>query len=119
MTQESTVVEEPLLLGELGQFNLVRLGAKYLGVPQELGAVDLADESEATRQLYGIGAGPGNSFGRCCLLARRLVERGVRFVQLYHGNWDTHGDNEQKVQQLAGQIDRPIAGLLIDLNRVI
>jgi hypothetical protein len=80
-------------------------------------AVDLASETEASRRLYGIGQRETENFGRMCLLARRLVERGVRFVELFHANWDTHGDNDRRVRQLCTQIDRPVAGLLADLKR--
>ena len=79
-------------------------------------AVEISRESEATKKLYGIGEKQTGAFGRSCLLARRLVERGTRFVQLYHSNWDTHGDNEKRHQSLCGQTDRPIAGLLTDLK---
>ena len=78
--------------------------------------VDTSKETEATRKLYGIGEGQTDKFGKSCLLARRLVERGTRFVQLYHSNWDTHGDNEKRHQSLCGQTDKPIAGLLSDLK---
>ena len=82
-------------------------------------ATDLTRESTETLQLYGIGSGkPSDSFGRSCLTARRLVERGVRFVQLFHANWDTHGQNDAGHQRLCGQTDRPIAGLLKDLKRM-
>jgi hypothetical protein len=86
-------------------------------------AVDLAQESEETRSLYGIGEKRTDDFGRRCLLARRLVERGVRFVQLYAGgahndsNWDAHGDLEANHNYHAGRTDKPIAGLLKDLKR--
>lgn len=79
-------------------------------------AVDLKSESEATKKLYGIGEGQTDPFGKSCLLARRLVERGTRFVQLYHSNWDTHGDNDNRHRKLCGQTDKPIGGLLIDLK---
>ena len=79
-------------------------------------AVDLSGETEATRKLYGIGEGEADRFGKSCLMARRLVERGTRFVQLYHSNWDTHGDNDKRHQKLCGQTDKPIAGLLADLK---
>ena len=72
-------------------------------------AVDLANESEVTKKLYGVGGSQTDSFGKNCLLARRLVERGVRFVQIYHSNWDTHGNNDQRHRALCGQIDQPIA----------
>ena len=79
-------------------------------------AVDLSGETESTRKLYGIGEGEADRFGKSCLMARRLVERGTRFVQLYHSNWDTHGDNDKRHQKLCGQTDKPIAGLLADLK---
>ena len=79
-------------------------------------AVDLSKETESTRKLYGIGEGEADRFGKSCLMARRLVERGTRFVQLYHSNWDTHGDNDKRHQKLCGQTDKPIAGLLADLK---
>jgi hypothetical protein len=80
-------------------------------------AVDFAKESEATKSLYGIGAGETDRFGRSCLMARRLVERGVRFVQIYHSNWDTHGDNDARHRKLCGQTDKPMAGLIADLKQ--
>lgn len=79
-------------------------------------AVDLSGEPDSTRKLYGIGEGEADRFGKSCLMARRLVERGTRFVQLYHSNWDTHGDNDKRHQKLCGQTDKPIAGLLADLK---
>jgi len=79
-------------------------------------AVDLSGETDSTRKLYGIGEGEADRFGKSCLMARRLVERGTRFVQLYHSNWDTHGDNDKRHQKLCGQTDKPIAGLLADLK---
>jgi hypothetical protein len=86
-------------------------------------AVDLAQESEATRQLYGLDQPQTRNFGRQCLLARRLVERGVRFIQLYSGgahnddNWDAHGDLVYNHTRHAGATDRPIAALITDLKR--
>ncbi|MEM9827394.1 MAG: DUF1501 domain-containing protein [Planctomycetota bacterium] len=85
--------------------------------------VDFSDEDEATRSLYGIDQKETRDFGTRCLLARRLVERGVRFVQLYSGgahnddNWDAHGDLELNHNRHAGRTDLPIAGLLADLKR--
>ena len=78
-------------------------------------AVDLASESEATQRLYGMDQKETADFGRICLLARRLVERGVRFVQLYHGagsKWDAHSKLETNHSQLCRSMDQPIAGLL-------
>jgi hypothetical protein len=85
-------------------------------------AVDLSQETDATRELYGINEKRTEDFGRRCLLARRLVERGVRFVQLYAGgahnddNWDAHGDLLKNHNYHAGRTDKPIAGLLKDLK---
>jgi hypothetical protein len=81
--------------------------------------VDLARETPRTRALYGIGDKPTDAFGRQCLLARRLVERGVRFVQLYHGagsQWDAHSKLEPNHGKLCASMDRPVAGLLEDLK---
>lgn len=80
-------------------------------------AVDFKQESEATRAMYGIGDKEADRFGRSCLMARRLVERGVRFVQIYHSNWDTHGDNDNRHRKLCGQTDKPMAGLIQDLKQ--
>jgi hypothetical protein len=86
-------------------------------------AVDLSRESEDTRELYGMNDKRTEEFGRRCLLARRMVERGVRFVQLYAGgahnddNWDAHGDLLKNHNYHAGRTDKPIAGLLKDLKR--
>jgi hypothetical protein len=82
-------------------------------------AVDLAKESEQTRELYGMNEKETETFGRNCLLARRLVERGVRFIQLYHGTgskWDAHSGIEQNHSELCRASDKPIAGLLKDLK---
>ncbi|QEG35651.1 DUF1501 domain-containing protein [Bythopirellula goksoeyrii] len=86
-------------------------------------AVNLADETQATLDLYGVGKQTTNDFGTRCLLARRLVERGVRFIQLYSGgshndhNWDAHGDLVLNHNKHAGATDQPIAALLADLKQ--
>lgn len=86
-------------------------------------AVDLSQEDAETISLYGLDQKQTEVFGRQCLLARRLVERGVRFVQLYSGgnhndaNWDAHGDLKENHDLHAGETDKPIAGLLKDLKR--
>jgi hypothetical protein len=82
-------------------------------------AVDLAAESAATRTLYGLDSPATENTGRLCLLARRLVERGVRFVQLYCGagsKWDAHTNIEGAHAQTCLAMDRPVAGLLKDLK---
>ncbi len=83
-------------------------------------AVDLTLESEATRRLYGMEQKETATFGRLCLLSRRLVERGVRFVQLYHGagsKWDAHTGIEKNHRELCRAMDLPVAGLLRDLKQ--
>ena len=86
-------------------------------------AVDFASEPEHIHKLYGIDKERTSDFGRKCLLARRLVERGVRFIQIYSGgnhndaNWDAHGDLEHNHNYHAGNTDQPIAALLKDLKQ--
>jgi hypothetical protein len=83
-------------------------------------AVDLSGETEETKRLYGLDDRATERMGRNCLLARRLVERGVRFVQLYSGSgskWDAHSDVEGNHARHCRESDRPIAGLLRDLKR--
>ncbi|HSI36690.1 MAG: DUF1501 domain-containing protein [Phycisphaerae bacterium] len=86
-------------------------------------AVDVNAEPAEVKELYGINDKRTENFGRRCLLARRLVERGVRFVQIYSGgnhndaNWDAHGDLVKNHTLHAGNTDRAIAGLLTDLKR--
>ena len=82
-------------------------------------AVDVASESPATRKLYGLDDPATEKFGTNCLLARRLVERGVRFIQLYSGSgsgWDAHENIEANHSKMCKSTDRPIAGLLTDLK---
>ena len=83
-------------------------------------AIDLSQENAATEALYGIDNKSTEVFGRNCLLARRLVERGVRFVQLYHGTgskWDSHAGIEKNHSALCQSMDKPVAGLLKDLKQ--
>ena len=83
------------------------------------GAVDLTQETEATKKLYGMDEKSTETFGRMCLHARRLVERGTRFVQLYSGagsKWDSHSKMEENHSALCRGVDQPIAGLLKDLK---
>ena len=83
-------------------------------------AVDLADETAETLALYGLDEPATEEFGRRCLLARRLIERGVRFVQLYSGDtngWDAHSDVDKNHGLYCRRTDKPAAGLLIDLAR--
>jgi len=86
-------------------------------------AIDLDTESAETRRLYGLDNPQTADFARKCILSRRLVERGVRFIQVYSGgahndaNWDAHGDLEANHNKHAGATDQPIAGLLKDLKQ--
>ena len=83
-------------------------------------AVDISKETEATKALYGMDSEDTRQFGQNCLLARRLVERGVRFVELYCGSgsgWDAHSNIEGNHGKWCKVSDRPIAGLLADLKR--
>jgi hypothetical protein len=82
----------------------------------------LNNETKATQSLYGFDNGSTKSFGQLCLTARRLVENGVRFVQLYHGgggggSWDSHSKLKTNHARLCGQVDQPIAALLKDLKQ--
>ncbi|HLK60791.1 MAG TPA: DUF1501 domain-containing protein [Chthonomonadaceae bacterium] len=83
-------------------------------------AFDIARESSQTQQLYGIGQPVTDLFGRQCLLARRLVERGVRFVQLFdapvNNAWDHHSGLRENLPQRCAAVDQPIAALLMDLK---
>ncbi|MEM7473695.1 MAG: DUF1501 domain-containing protein [Planctomycetota bacterium] len=86
-------------------------------------AVDLEQESQSTLDMYGVGKRPTNEYGRNCLIARRLVERGVRFIQLYSGGghleetWDAHAGIESNHGTHAPEVDQPIAALLTDLQQ--
>jgi uncharacterized protein (DUF1501 family) len=79
--------------------------------------VDLEREPETIKAMYGIGERESDGFGRRCLLARRLVEKGVRFVQLYSSGWDSHDDIATAHRARMRAVDRPIAGLLRDLKQ--
>jgi uncharacterized protein (DUF1501 family) len=78
--------------------------------------MDIANESAATKALYGIGEQDTETFGRQCLLARRFVEAGVRFVEITSGQWDHHRDLKNALGNKARSVDKPIAGLLADLK---
>jgi len=80
------------------------------------GLMDISDESKETMELYGTTGGDG-SFGANCLLARRLAERGVRFIQCYHRDWDHHGQIKRDVEGTAREVDQGAAALIHDLKR--
>jgi hypothetical protein len=79
--------------------------------------LDITSETQTTRDLFGIGQPNTDNFGKQCLLARRMVEAGVRFVEITHGNWDHHANLQAALPQRCEEIDVPIAGLLTDLEQ--
>ena len=97
-----------------------RIAAYEMAFQMQMSVPDLQDfsnESPATRALYGVDNETTRSFGTNCLLARRLVERGVRFVQLYHSTWDDHSDLNKNLQTNCAMTDLPCAGLIADLKQ--
>ena len=103
------MVDDPEVAARLAQYELAfRMQASVPGL------VDLADEPASTFDLYGTKGGDG-SFAANCLLARRLAERGVRFIQLYHRDWDHHGSVKDHVKGTAAEVDRGAAALVEDL----
>ncbi|MST94024.1 MAG: DUF1501 domain-containing protein [Pedosphaera sp.] len=102
-----------------------RIASYELAAKMQLSAPEvfsLTGESDATRKLYGIEEKATEDFGRRCLIARRMLERGVRFVQIWSGaggptnNWDNHGDIPKELPPIANATDKPIAALLKDLK---
>jgi hypothetical protein len=80
--------------------------------------MDISKESPKTLEMYGIGAGsPSNNFGRQCLMARRLAEAGVRFIEIAHTGWDQHNQLQERHSSNAAAVDQPIAGLIQDLKQ--
>src|SRR5690606_1015933 len=110
----ATRAGDPQLVGRLRSFETAF--GMQMEAPQ---ALDFSGESEATLALYGLEPGQTSGFGWQCLAARRLVERGVRFVEVIDtgssANWDSHG-NMTEHAPLAKAVDLPIAGLLRDLK---
>ena len=104
---------EAELLGRIQSFELA-----YRMQAEATDLVDFSKESVATREMYGIDKGETRSYGSKCLMARRLVERGVRFVQVYSdGEWDAHGDLNGNHKGHCRATDKPIHALLTDLKR--
>ncbi len=79
--------------------------------------LDLKDESQGTLDMYGIGKGSADNFGRQCLMARRLAEAGVRFIEVCHANWDQHNNLKASIERNTQQTDQPIGALLADLKQ--
>jgi hypothetical protein len=96
-----------------------RIAAYELAFRMQSAVPELAaikSESPRTLSLYGIDREETRSFGTNCLLARRMVERGVRFIQLYHSSWDDHKDLNKNITKNCGMIDQPMAALIADLR---
>ena len=102
-----------------------RIASYELAARMQLSApelLDLSGETDATKKLYGLDEKPTEDFGRRCLIARRMLERGVRFVQVWSGaggptnNWDNHANIEKELPPMALATDKPTAGLLRDLK---
>jgi hypothetical protein len=109
--------DDPILRARIKSYELAF--GMQTAVPE---TVQLERETEATRRLYGLDRDVTRPFGRLCLAARRLVERGVRFVQVFHGGggggaWDAHAGILKNHSLLSSQVDQPIAGLLKDLKQ--
>ncbi len=109
--------DDPTLRARLKSYELAF--QMQAAVPE---TVKLDDEPESVRRLYGLDQAHCADFARQCLVARRLVERGVRFVQIFHGGggggaWDAHGGIKANHTTLAAQVDQPMAGLLKDLRQ--
>ncbi|MFN9939221.1 MAG: DUF1501 domain-containing protein, partial [bacterium] len=81
------------------------------------GVLDLDKETKETKELYGLDQRTTSSFGSKCLMARRLAEAGVRFIEITHGNWDHHFTIATVLPAACEQVDRGLAALLIDLER--
>jgi hypothetical protein len=109
--------DDPALRARIQSYELA--ARMQTSVPETL---ELAKETEETRRLYGLDRSETKSFGTLCLVTRRLAERGVRFVQVFHGNggfgpWDSHEKLRENHGKAAQSVDRPISGLLVDLKR--
>ena len=112
--------DDPRLEARIASYELA--ARLQLSAPEVL---DIAGETHEVRELYGVDQAPTQDFGRRCLIARRLLERGVRFVQIWSGadnghprrNWDSHEDLPRDHRNMAAEMDRPAAALLIDLKR--
>ena len=106
---------------ETGNIEIASRIASYeLAFRMQMAAPELADlskESPSTLEMYGVNKETTKQFGTNCLLARRLVERGVRFVQLMHGSWDHHANLLKGLKENCDIIDQPIAALLKDLKQ--
>lgn len=81
------------------------------------GVLDINKEPDHVKKMYGLDANNTRTFGMQCLLARRMAEAGVRFIELSHGNWDHHNNLRQRIRQTTGEIDQPVSALIADLKQ--
>lgn len=107
---QNNAVDDPEIATRIAQYELAF--KMQTSVPQR---VDISDEPQHILDLYGCQPGDG-SFASNCLLARRLAERGVRFIQLYHRDWDHHGAIKEHIKGVAGEVDQGSAALIKDLK---
>jgi uncharacterized protein (DUF1501 family) len=108
---QDRVVEDPEIATRVAQDEMAF--RMQMSVPE---LMDVSTEPKSVLDLYGAKPGDG-TFASNCLLARRLAERGVRFIQLYHRDWDHHGNIKKDIKVVAGEVDRPCMALLTDLKR--
>ena len=107
----SNTVDDPEIATRIAQYEMAfRMQAS---VPE---LMDLSDEPKSILEMYGTHGSDG-SYAANCLLARRLAERGVRFIQLYHRDWDHHGNLKKDIKLKAEEVDRPTAALITDLKQ--
>jgi hypothetical protein len=108
---EDNLVGDPEIATRIAQYEMAF--RMQMSVPE---LVDISNESEATLSMYGCQPGDG-TFASNCLLARRLAERGVRFIQLYHRDWDHHGKIKDDIKIVASEVDQASAALIQDLKQ--
>jgi len=108
---QNDVVDDPEIATRISQYEMAfRMQSSVPGL------MDISDESKEVLDMYGTKGGDG-SFAANCLLARRLAERGVRFIQVYHRDWDHHSGMKEQMPIIAGEVDRPSAALIQDLKQ--
>jgi hypothetical protein len=108
----NAVVDDPEIATRIEQYELAF--RMQMSIPQ---LMDLRDEPANILELYGTQGADG-SFAANCLLARRLAQRGVRFIQLYHRDWDHHGNIKPEIKLKIEEVDRPLTALILDLKRL-
>lgn len=109
--QRQETVDDPEIATRISQYEMAF--KMQASVP---GLMDISDETPATLEMYGAKGADGG-FATNCLMARRLAERGVRFIQVYHRDWDHHGGLKNQLEIISGEVDRPAAALIKDLKQ--